>query len=188
MIFAKNYWKKIIMATFAFFWSGCDSDSPTQTTPDCDSCECNDKCENLKSSSSKKQIKQSSSSEEFTRPVALYGVSSDIIDMPIALYGPPCVLNGTPCYDDDVDGPIVSCYELDNNDEATAIECDDGQKFEKKEDFMSAVLDQRTTNPNFAQNCKESELCDDKIDPETQTVAHECKREISCPEKPKEEE
>lgn len=100
-----NHWKKILLALTAFFWAGCDSTSSEAPLYGVAPCETNG-CEEYKApdSSSGETFREESSSSEIIPADTLYGVimpkdSTFNGEMQPALYGPPCVFNGT-CNDE----------------------------------------------------------------------------------------
>ncbi len=76
-MFFRKHWKKILLAVFAIFWSGCENVGESPTLYGCGPCGCDGNgCE----------------------VVPDYGAPYD--EQP-ELYGPPCVFNGT-CDDESV--------------------------------------------------------------------------------------
>lgn len=102
----RNHWKKILLALFATMWAGCENEAATNAMPEygCGPCGCDGNgCEVVPDYGAPYDPEDSS----IYAP--LYGVSvpddsmvvdSMIVDQP-ALYGPPCVFNGT-CGDESV--------------------------------------------------------------------------------------
>lgn len=179
MNYVRKHWKKFLLATFTAFWSSCDSTTSSNAA--------DDKDDGVKSSGSRPSAKSSSSKSDFEKPIALYGAIYEGGDMPIALYGPPCVLNGTPCPEPDLDGPEINCYAVSEEKNA-AIKCDDGQEFDSSKNFArEAFFTRQSSNKNFASNCSEiKEECKETYGP-GDSVSYGCEYEGTCPTKPEDD-
>ena len=124
----RKYLKRALLASFAALWGGCADDSSTEVIAlyGCGPCGCDsEKCEESSSSEqsissdSQESEKSSSSFEIIDGPV----LQDSVVDSPIALYGPPCIFDG-------------SCLETSSSSTESSSSVDDGSS--SSESFIDA--------------------------------------------------
>ena len=108
--------KRAALAAFATLWAGCANETMESGTLygcgpcgcDDDSCEQSSSSEQSISSDSQESEKSSSSFEIIDGPV----LQDSVVDMPIALYAPPCIFDG-------------SCLEVSSSSTESSSSVDD---------------------------------------------------------------
>lgn len=123
----RKYLKRALLASFAALWGGCANETMESGTLygcgpcgcDDDSCEQSSSSEQAISSDSQESENSSSSFEVIDGPV----LQDSVVDMPIALYGPPCIFDG-------------SCLETSSSSTESSSSVDDGSS--SSESFIDA--------------------------------------------------